>query len=129
MFVATLMMVIATARVVRAADTVPNPTVSGPVGGTGRGHAFGAATAADLVQSHYIEAEYFFSGTANSYDKDGAWGVDGTWKVKPAKTADYKVRMLVRRPSDPRRFNGVVVVEWLNVTAMLEGAADYMQMK
>jgi hypothetical protein len=49
--------------------------------------------------------------------------------VKPARTADYKVRMLVRRPADPRRFNGVVVVEWLNVTAMLEGAADYMQMK
>ena len=37
--------------------------------------------------------------------------------------------MLVRRPSDPRRFNGVLIVEWLNVTSMQEGAADFMQMK
>src|SRR5437868_15515919 len=37
--------------------------------------------------------------------------------------------MLVRLPADPARFNGVVIVEWLNVTAMAEGAADYMQMK
>ena len=129
LLVAALATGMVAASVLGAAETVPNPTVSAPVGGAGRGQAFGAATAADLAQSHYTEAEYFFSGTANSYDKDGPWGVDGTWKVKPAKTADYKVRMLVRRPSDPRRFNGVVVVEWLNVTAMLEGAADYVQMK
>jgi hypothetical protein len=37
--------------------------------------------------------------------------------------------MLVRRPSDAARFNGIVVVEWLNVTAQSEGAADYMQMQ
>lgn len=28
----------------------------------------------------------------------------------------YKTRILVRKPSDPRRFNGTVVVEWTNVT-------------
>jgi hypothetical protein len=37
--------------------------------------------------------------------------------------------MLVRRPTDARRFNGMVVVEWLNVTAQSEGAADYLQMQ
>jgi hypothetical protein len=37
--------------------------------------------------------------------------------------------MLIRRPKDAARFNGVVVVEWLNVTAQAEGAADYMQMQ
>ena len=37
--------------------------------------------------------------------------------------------MLVRRPVDPRRFNGIVVVEWLNVTALMEGAADFIQMQ
>jgi len=36
--------------------------------------------------------------------------------------------MIVRRPADTRRFNGIVVVEWLNVTARLEGAADFAQM-
>src|SRR5262249_5724871 len=28
----------------------------------------------------------------------------------------YRSRMLVRRPSDPAKFNGTVVVEWTNVT-------------
>jgi hypothetical protein len=37
--------------------------------------------------------------------------------------------MLVRRPADPRRFNGVLIVEWLNVSGLAEGAADYMQME
>ena len=51
------------------------------------------------------------------------------WTVAPDTTAAYKVRMLVRRPADASRFNGIVVVEWLNVTANLEGAADFMQMQ
>lgn len=115
--------------VLRAADTVRHPIVSGPVTGGDKGKAFGANAAADLARSHYTDAEFFFGGTAMLYEKDGPWGVDGVWGVKPAKTADYMVRMVVRRPDDPKRFNGVVVIEWLNVTANLEGAADYMQMK
>jgi hypothetical protein len=112
-----------------AADGVPNPSVSGPIGGGDKGQAFGANTPADRAQSGYTDDEYFFGGTAASYEKDGAWGLDGMWTVKPAKTSEYQVRMIVRRPVDAKRFNGVVVIEWLNVTAMFEGAADYMQMK
>jgi hypothetical protein len=33
--------------------------------------------------------------------------------------------MLVRRPTDPTKFNGYVVVEWLNVTAQIDLAPDY----
>jgi hypothetical protein len=130
--IVTLGLIIAAATaalLLGAADTVPNPTIRGPVSGGDHGQPFGAMTPADLATARYTESEFFISGTANAYDKDGAWGVDGVWKVKPSKTADYTVRMLVRRPADAQRFNGVVVVEWLNVTAMLEGAADYMQMK
>ena len=29
----------------------------------------------------------------------------------------YKTRMLVRRPANPENFNGVVLVEWVNVTS------------
>ena len=104
------------------------PSLSGPVSG-GKGQPFGALSAQDLAASRYTEAEYFVSGTSQSFEKAGAWGLDGKWAVIPAARAEYKVRMLVRRPSDPRRFNGVLIVEWLNVTAMSEGAADYMQMK
>jgi Alpha/beta hydrolase domain len=118
-----------TSLAVQAADSVARPTVSGPVQGGAHGRPFGALEAADLAASRLTEAEYFFSGSATAYDKDGAWGVDGVWNVKPSRTAPYKGRMLVRRPADPSRFNGVLIVEWLNVTALQEGAADYGQMK
>ena len=95
----------------------------------GKGQAFGALTAQDLAASRYTEAEYFVWGTSQSFEKSGTWGMDGKWAVTPAARADYKIRMLVRRPSEPKRFNGILIVEWLNVTAMAEGAADYMQMK
>ena len=34
----------------------------------------------------------------------------------PHDLRHYKTRMLVRRPADPRKFNGTVVLEWYNVT-------------
>jgi hypothetical protein len=106
----------------------PVPTLAGPISG-GKGQAFGALAPPDLAASHFTEAEYFVSGTSQAYDKAGAWGIDGKWAVTPAARAEYAIRMLVRRPSDPRRFNGILIVEWLNVTSMQEGAADFMQMK
>lgn len=33
--------------------------------------------------------------------------------------------MLVRKPADPSKFNGIVIVEWLNVTAGVDLAPDY----
>lgn len=116
------------APIAPAAEGVPNPVVSAPVTGGAHGQPFGALTASDLRQARYTEAEHFFSGSARAYEKDGTWGLDGIWRVTPAQSAGYKVRLLVRRPVDARRFSGVVVIEWLNVTAMAEGAADYMQM-
>jgi Alpha/beta hydrolase domain len=103
--------------------------VTGPITGGDHGQPFSAMPAADLTQAAYTEAEFFISGTATAYKPAGPLTIDGAWKVAPDTTADYKVRMLVRRPADPKRFNGIVVVEWLNVTANLEGAADFMQMQ
>jgi hypothetical protein len=121
-------LVVALAPSVWAQPRVPNPEVSAPVAGGGRGQAFGGFTAATAPEG-YLEEERFFSGRATAFDKVGAWTADGVWTAMPGSTADFKVRMLVRRPRDPRRFNGIVVVEWLNVTAQLEGAADYLQMQ
>jgi alpha/beta hydrolase family protein len=103
--------------------------VSGPITGGDRGQPFSAMPPADLAQAAYTEAEYFFSGTAAAFKPSGPLGIDGEWKVASDATAAYKVRMLVRRPADSKTFNGIVVVEWLNVTANLEGAADFMQMQ
>src|SRR5205823_3716775 len=35
-----------------------------------------------------------------------------------------KTRILVERPTSPSRFNGTVVVEWLNVSGGLDAAPD-----
>jgi hypothetical protein len=107
----------------------PNPTITGPISGGDHGVAFGAVPTGDLERAGYLENEYFYGGTARAFGNDGPWGVDGVWATKIAGTADYKVRMLVRRPADARRFNGILVVEWLNVTALMEGAADFIQMQ
>jgi hypothetical protein len=108
-------------------DTSPGaaPSVSRPVTG-GRGQPFAALAS---VPQGFLEEERFLSGTATSYAKEGRWDVDGMWAVKPASTSAYTVRILIRRPTDAKRFNGIVVVEWLNVTAQAEGAADFMQMQ
>jgi hypothetical protein len=103
--------------------------VAGPITGGSRDQPFGAMPPAEQSASGYVEREYFFGGTASAFAPDGPWTQDGVWQAKPAGTADYKVRMLVRRPADAAKCNGVVIVEWLNVTALVEGAADYSQMQ
>jgi hypothetical protein len=125
---AAAVMVVLMASLSGAAVEIANPTVSAPVTGGSHGQAFGGWTAADTPPG-YLEEERFVSGTATSFTKSGEWGLDGHWALSPDRTAPFKVRILVRRPKDASRFNGVVVVEWLNVTAQAEGAADYMQMQ
>jgi alpha/beta hydrolase family protein len=63
----------------------------------------------DLKKFNYVEEEFLVTGTANVYD----WAADGTLSVK-TPNAPYGTRILVRRPADPSRFSGNVVVEPLN---------------
>ena len=42
-----------------------------------------------------------------------------------AGTAPYKTRIIVRRPADAGDFSGTVYVEWLNVTAGVDGDPDF----
>ena len=51
---------------------------------------------------------------------------DGKWTVSPADPADYKTRIVVNRPKDPKKFNGTVVVEWLNVSGGVDAAPDWV---
>ncbi len=105
-----------------AADTqpVPNPTVSGPLAG-----APASLSAVDLGPRGYVEQEFFVEGTARAYEPVGALVEDGHWTVQPTTTAPYRTRVLVRRPKDPAKFNGVVQVEWLNVSGGLDAAPDW----
>ena len=42
------------------------------------------------------------------------------WEVEAVSQAQYKTRIIVKRPIDPADFSGDVLVEWLNVTAGFE---------
>lgn len=92
------------------------PMVTGPVTGGRRGHPF-TAYLGDICDIGYVEEEYFLEGTATRYRPVGETTPDGKWTVEPGESSPYKTRMLIRRPADPAKFNGVVILEWLNVTA------------
>jgi hypothetical protein len=67
----------------------------------------------DLSSYGYTEQEYFASGTAHAF-RATSTPSDGRWTIVPTTAASYRTRIIVRRPSDPARFSGTVVVEWLN---------------
>jgi len=101
------------------------PTIEGPVSG-GRDIPFLVTTTFDLAQVGYMQEEYFMSGTATAYASADPLALDGRWTtIAPAETAAYKTRLLVYRPIDPQRFNGTVVVEWLDVTNGVDSAFDW----
>lgn len=100
-----------------ASSAVPAATVTGPIavraapGDASRDYPQ-LATQAPLAASGYVEEEFFFEGTANRYNTpDQATG------SVASSGHPYRSRMLVRRPTNAARFNGIVVVEWVNVTS------------
>ena len=76
----------------------------------------------------YVESEFFLSGKADSYAEKGEWGADGRWDVKvDKKDVPFTTRMIVNRPKDPKKFNGTVWVEWLNVSTGADVAPSFVQ--
>src|SRR6187401_2372972 len=65
-----------------------------------------------LANVGYVEEEFQFEGTASTY---GAPAADGSVEIAESGIP-YRTRMLVRRPAQASRFNGVAFVEWFNVT-------------
>jgi hypothetical protein len=107
----------------RVANVSP-ATISGPVRGGTHGFAFDAS-ALPLDTLGYTEKEYFLSGTATAFKPQQPLTSDGRWKVAPASTAPYRTRLLVRAPADHKKFNGTVIVEWLNVSVGFDTAPDW----
>ncbi len=79
----------------------------------------------DLAAHGYVEQEFFASGTATAYQPSKPLQADGGWAVKAQSSAPYRTRIVVRRPQDPKRFNGTVLIEWLNVSGGVEADADW----
>ncbi len=80
-------------------------------GSPGRNYPF-FSTDIVLANYGYVEEEFFFEGTANTY----AAAQPGAPAEIATRGTRYKSRLLVRRPARQARFNGTVVVEWFNVT-------------
>jgi len=101
-------------------------TLAGQVGATVSAPALQAVTAPyygartdieGLAQRGYVESQFIVSGRAQKYQQAGSWASDGKWNASVASSGNpYSTLLIVRRPSDPAKFNGVVLVEWLNVS-------------
>lgn len=94
---------------------VPNPAVtlvpSAAPGDPSRNYPQ-FATAYNIARQGYVEKEYFIEGTATRYATP-----ERADAVVVSTGHAYRTRLLVRRPASAKRFNGVVIVEWLNVTS------------
>lgn len=73
-----------------------------------------AAEKWNLNDRGYEESEYFFSGSANVYERSGSG------RQVLVSDAPYVNRMIVRAPKNRAEANGVVVVEILNSTAFID---------
>jgi hypothetical protein len=95
--------------------------VSGPLTG-GRGWAFGAPDADDAAAHGFVVEEFVASGMAPSFSMvAGSQPVrDGRWSTERGTEAPYVTRFVVVRPADPASFNGVVLVNWQNVSAGMD---------
>ena len=91
--------------------------ITGRLEGGTHGWPFAAATF-DLHATGYVEDEWRLEGQAETYRHcDGSdRSFDGRWSVEPAGTESFATRLLVRRPVDAARFNGIVILFWNNVS-------------
>ena len=90
----------------------------------GDGIYIGAAEASEL--EGYEEREYVAAGTASSYSAAGELAADGEWTFEPDASADYRTRVIVRRPADVADASGTVLVEWLNVSGGVDADPEFV---
>jgi len=108
----------------RQRPTGPQADLSEEITG-GNGPFMGSAATTNLPASGYVENEYVASGTASSYRANGPLTPNGRWTFTPDSRAEYRTRVLVRRPAHPNAFNGTVIVEWLNVSGGIDADPEW----
>lgn len=100
-----------------SATVLAAPELEGPIPGSPPGDRTSAnlaetypffATYENLAQRGYVEEEFYLTGEADAYATDGSL---------LAEDVPYRTRIVVRRPTSEARSNGVVLMEWQNVTA------------
>lgn len=106
-----------------AAMTEMEARVATVVSPRAEGKGINAPQPAAKLPDGYVEEELFIEGTATRFDPVDTPD-DGFWTVTPVDDANYKTRVIVRRPADPAAFSGTVLVEWFNVSA-IEASPDW----
>ncbi|MEE3238666.1 MAG: alpha/beta hydrolase domain-containing protein [Pseudomonadota bacterium] len=104
--------------------SVPDAIVYGPVATEPHPslNSIYSASAIELTENGYVEEEYFIQGLANRYsgsEMENGEIIDSGHR--------YQTRLIVRRPKTADRFNGIVVVEWINVTGGADKDIDWWQ--
>ncbi len=112
--------VLVSAACAGAADA-SSVTFSGPLGSTGaKLHAPAETSQLNLAPYGYSEQEYLASGTALG-------NVLGYPQSQPYPALPFTTRIIVRRPTDPKRSNGTVVLEWMNVSLQQDTDVDWIE--
>lgn len=105
-----------------AAASADSPvTFSGALGTTGiKLHAPAETSQFPLAPYGYTEQEYLASGTAQG-------NMAGYPQSQSYPAAPYTTRIVVRHPVNPRRSNGTVVLEWMNVSLQQDTDVDWIE--
>lgn len=119
--IAAISLVLASALVSAA---VPTASIDGPIATEPHPslNAIYSASAIELTEHDYLEEEYFIEGTARQFSNP---------EMENAEVLDsghrYRTRLIVRRPISAADFNGIVIVEWVNVTGGPDKDIDWWQ--
>lgn len=94
---------------------------SGPLGTKGsKLHAPAETTQFSLRPYGYLENEYLASGTA-------AGNMAGFPQSQSYPKLPFTTRIIVRRPKNPAKSNGTVVLEWMNVSLQQDTDVDWIE--
>jgi len=110
------------------AAPVSNPRISGPIPSTGRpgdgsrNHPY-LSMQSEVARQGYREDEFYVEGTANAYVIQPA---TNTATPDAGNPYAYKTRVIVRRPVSTGKFNGTVILEWINASANSDQENDWL---
>lgn len=86
----------------------------------------GSLDAPDLDGAGYTERELRVTASVRPYrSAHDVFPRDGRFELVAGEAAEAVTRVVVRRPTDPDRFDGTVVLEWLNVSSGADTAPGY----
>jgi hypothetical protein len=120
--------------------SVATPTVTAlPSAGisAARNYPFMAADF-NLSTFGFQEQEFLIEGKANSYNTNFSLQdlttTDNTYPLTQNATVvstgnPYRTRMMVYRPTDPAKFNGTVIVEWVNASNAWDTPIHWFEQK